>query len=427
MTALCGGGPSGPKSGVGGVLTLGAAAIEVFISSVLGLGELAPILAPIIAGLVDIDLALYCSTDPPADPGLTAGDIASAIEFPASVATFTAQQKILTWFEHQYWYTICQCTSTTTPGPAAPSNPGQVSSNPGLPSQPSPCWSVQVPYSAPAATTITNAVSVDMTPFTLPAGVVTPTSWGPGLVPGLTANAVTLPPGVTNVGLAATINEAFTSGHGGELLISYQGFTSTGTFSPGDAIAVAWNINGPFGGRTAGSVPTVPSTTTHTAVSVQNSDNVIHTGMISLSFFCPAGVNLGPPCCPPDPILEGELQQILQYVQAIYADLAPPSSFAEATVHSGLSGAGSITFVDLPIAVRVVLTTVPSWVGLQVGNPDFYFDVGYITFSTSEGNYASTRISFVYQVITVPVLSGSLGYTLENGVVASITELVPGP
>src|SRR6516164_10385449 len=142
MTALCGGGPSSPQSGVGGVLTLGATAIEIFVSSVLGLPELAPIIAPIIAGLADIELAAYCSTDPPSDPGLTASDLEDALRIPPNgLATFTAQQKIVTWFESQYWYQICQCTSTTTPAASAPSNPGQISTNPGLPQASTPCWS----------------------------------------------------------------------------------------------------------------------------------------------------------------------------------------------------------------------------------------------------------------------------------------------
>lgn len=425
MTALCGGGSSAPKSGIGGVLTIGAAAIEVFITSVLGLPELAPVLAPIIAGLVDIEIAAYCGTDPPADPMLTAGDLASALEFPASAATFAAQQKIVQWFESQYWYSICQCSVGSTPAPSTPSNPGQVTHNGGVPQGPSQCWSVTVPYQVDGGT-LSSFQFTDLTAAALPAGVVTPITLTTS--PLLVAPAVKLPAGVTNINLTATLNEHITNTSGQNVLVTFRAYSSPTLEDAANTIAVSFDHFSTAGQALNSSLPSYSTSTDVFAVFVQAEDNTAHSGVVTISFDCAPGTSIPQPCNCTDPVLEGELNQILQYVQAIYAGLPiPPSSFAEGTAHSGLTGVGSITFSGVPIALKVTLTTIPAWVGSDVSSPTFYFDVGFLSFGTSEGNYAQTRLELQDQVVTVPVLAGSVGYTLRNGVVATVTELLPGP
>lgn len=425
MTVLCGGGSSAPKSGIGGVLTLGATAIEVFISSVLGLPELAPVLAPIIAGLADIELANYCGTDPPSDPGLTAADLVTALEIPASVATFTAQQKIVTWFEAHYWYQICQCSSTTTPAPPTPSNPGQVSSNPGTGVTPTACWNVTVPYSVPAFVTGHSNIT-DITALALPAGPTFPVAVSTG-PPAGNVIGVAFPAVMLNPQISMTVNEALT---GSDMSVQWNGYTATGAASGNSTAQLDLIVFKPGVGTnvTAVAQPTTDNTATYFAVYIHNLDSSAHTGTINVSMFCPPGIAFTQPCNCSDPVVEGELNQILQYVQAIYAGLPiPPNSFAEGTVHAGLTGVGNITFSGVPIALKVSLTTIPSWLGSDVSSPTFYFDVGYLSFGTSEGNYAQTRLELQDQVVTVPVLAGSTGYTLRNGIIATITELVPGP
>lgn len=238
---------------------------------------------------------------------------------------------------------------------------------------------------------------------------------------------VAFPAVMPNPSLSITVNEPLTSS---DMAIQFDGYTATGAASSNSTAQLNTIVfkSGIGTNVTAVTQPTTDPTATYFAVYIHNLDSSPHTGLINISMMCPVGISLPQPCCAPDPILEGELQQILQYVQAIYAGLPiPPSSFAEATVHSGLTGSGSITFSGVPIALKVQLTTVPGWVGFDVGDPDFYFDVGHVSFGTSEGNYESTRITYVDQVVTVPVLAGTLGYSLKNGVVASVTELLPGP
>lgn len=404
---------------------MGAAAIGAFIASQLDLPNIAYLLAPIIAGVIDIVPANFCATDPPSDPGLTAGDIASAIEFPPSLTTFTAQQKIVQWFEHQYWHTICQCDVGTTPAPATPSNPGPISTNPGLPTQSTACWNVTVPYDVPPHGSSESGYR-DFTTLGQPAGQIHFTTITFPGGPLRIINASSMPAGARQLALSATVNEPIVSSLG-HVIVASNPFNSLGNPGPPGNLIVAYDSGGPLSTNVY-TVASLDSTEAFRALTVGNDDTVEHTGTLTFSFFCAPGTAPGTPCCPPDPLLEGELQQILQYVQAIYAGIPiPPSSFAEGAVHSGLSGAGSITFSSVPIALKVVLTTLPPWVGFDVGDPDFYFDVGFVSFGTSEGNYASERITYSDQVLTVPVLAGSLGYSFKNGVVASITELLPGP
>lgn len=425
MTSICGGGTSSPQPGVGGVLTIGGAAIEVFISTVLALPEMAPILAPIIAGLIDIQIAAYCGTDPPSDPGLTADIVADAIKIPPSFTTFDSQKKILQWFESRYWYQVCQCNSITTPQPPTLSNPGPASSNPGFINVPTPCWKVTVAYDVLPHST-TNSGYVSYTAQAQPPGaeILTNISFPGG--PVLLQTAFAMPAGALNLSLQATLDQPIVNSLGHVDVVSNP-FNSLGNPGPPGNLQVVFDSTGLASGNVY-TVPRMDSTEAYRALSVGNDDTIEHTGTLTFSFFCNPGTPTPTACCPPDPMLEGELQQILQYVQAIYAGLPiPPNSFAEGTAHSGLTGNGSITFSGVPIALKVTLTTIPPALGFEVGSPSFYFDVGYLSFSTSEGSYSQERLTLEQQVLQVPLLAGSVGYTLKNGVIATVTELLPGP
>lgn len=271
----------------------------------------------------------------------------------------------------------------------------------------------------------------DLTDTILPPGTYHSES---GTVGGVTVSPKSVPLGAgTNLSMQTTIDGPIvgTTGAPG-VQIFFMAWTNTGGVDTIDGLGIDYGTTGTSAQL---SQPILPTTVNHLGVTpirgwslfVYNQDVVNHSGTVTISWNCTQPFQQQP-CCTPDPLLDGEIQAILQYVQAIYAGLPiPPNSFAEGTVHSGLTSNGSITFSGVPIALKVVLTTVPSWVGFDVGDPDFYFDVGYVSFGTSEGNYASERITYVDQVVTVPLLAGSLGYSFKNGVVASVTELLPGP
>jgi len=430
MTALCGGGPSGPLATASVTLDLTVSAILAFLVPVVG-DVAAGVLAPVILSAVNVEIGPFCATDPPADPGLNFSIVSDAISIPPTLTTFSSITKVADWFLHQYWFQICHCTTVTTPAAPTPSNPGPVDQNRGLPAgNPQPCWNVTLAWSAGALHSALPG-NADLTLAGLPNGVPITTTWLSGSL-GQELHAVPIDGRITAINLSVTVNEPFNTLTGvyyvqsGTLSSTATGAQLTGgqtdvqvLFGSGDPSTKSFSLPNGFFNKTQ----------PHWwSLWVGNYDSVPHTGTLTLSFTCPPGVNYGNCCVSTDPALEGELQAILQYVQAIYAGLPiPPTSFAEATVHAGLTGNGSVTFADLPIALKVTLTTIPGWVGREIGSPNFYFDVGYLSFATSEGSYAQQRLELAEQLVTVPLLAGSVGYTLENGIVASITELTAGP
>ena len=429
MTALCGGGPSGPQASASGTIDLHVSAVAAFLVPVVG-DIAAAVLAPLIIAGADIVAPTFCATDPPADPGLTATILADAIALPPTLTTFDSITKVVDWFEHQYWFQICQCNTVTTPAAPTPSNPGPVNSNPGLPQGSyTPCWNATVNWFLAAYSGTGQFPAQDLSANGLPSGVPIGVNFVGAGIGHPPINAVPINPKIRNMTVSVTVNEAI-SDPSGQIVAGtsswnadgsqFTGGTPTGPgvfFDPGDT------------SPKSNTVTQMGNTTTPRwwALTVQNKDLVGHTGTLTLSFQCPPGVTYGSCCSSTDPLLEGELQAILQYVQAIYAGLPGQlNSFAEGTVHSGLTGTGSFSIAPTSVAIKVA-ATFPGFIGVDVGTPDFHFDGGFITFATTEGSYTSTPLVFTSQVLTVPPLGFTVQYTLLNGVTATITELTPGP
>ena len=129
MTAVCGGGASGPRSGVSPAIILSATAIEAFLTPLID-----PVAATIISGAISASLVIdsnnYCANDPPSDPGITASDLLDIVNYTNPAAMYAATQKFQQWFGSRYWYQICQCNTVSTPTPPALSDPGPVRATP---------------------------------------------------------------------------------------------------------------------------------------------------------------------------------------------------------------------------------------------------------------------------------------------------------
>jgi hypothetical protein len=91
---------------------------------------------------------------------------------------------------------------------------------------------------------------------------------------------------------------------------------------------------------------------------------------------------------------------------------------------AGLHGAGFISATGA-IAVRVDLTTVPSYIGVEQGNPNRLYGVGWITPLTQVGAADRFIIKFTREVFYLPIGTADIQYFFEPGVVATLT-LVDG-
>lgn len=418
MTALCGGGTSSSRAAFGASVSVGIAQLAALLNNVPT--PVAFALAGYI-GLVAYDLSTFCATDPPAMPTPSAGDWVAALTVSDPVSHLTAIQKFQAMFANLLWPTFCQCDAGAQPStPSLPTPPTNLPTvNPtALPTAPAgvPCWDQQSTFHLPAGSS-----TIDMTSGLLPSAnrhTITP---GGGGEP---TTAAVIPPGASNMMLTYSLDvHATVTASSAQV----EFFNAAGTSIQRSFF---FDDNGliPLSGSTT---PSIPSTAVYFNAFGGNGGTTPQNATLSVSFFCASSTpgTLATPCCPPDPSQSALLQTILQLVQGIYQGLPTDlNSFAESTVHSGLSGNGTVPIGAQTIAVKVSITTDIAGGVIDVASPSYYFNRGYIVPITLEAPIAATR-KLVYnpQVFMLPKLTEQVGYSLPVGLVISITELVPGP
>lgn len=434
MTALCGGGASRPQTGVQTTVSLSAIAVEAFVTS-LGFPEIAPLVASVVAAAITIDSAVYCANDPPADPVLTAGDVADALNVFEPIVSLPAQARVAQWFLHRYWWQICECSAVSTPAATAPSNPGAISRSPGLPSGTNPiCFQGGVTDNLGHPVS-PNLVVHDLTPALLSCGaqINGNNAQAGAIVIPFAVPAYAIPASATRIDMVSDpVSWDPGVGAGSRAAANINFFDAAGNWLSGQLVAQT----GPSQHRTTTFLRnTLPwgAAATHYAVCSGVQGAVGSTGVdwiqtINAVTQC-GGVALQSGCCPPDPTLEAKLNAIFGLVKAIYEGLpTSPHSYAEATVHAGLTGNGSILFHDNAIAVKVAITGDTTGFRISVGDPSYYWSRGYIVPITAEAPVRRpVRLVYNPQQYELPALTDSIGYTLPPGLTISITELVAGP
>lgn len=428
MTALCGGGPSAPKPGTDSAIALGGTAIDAFVTK-LGHANLAGLIGVIASGIA-FSTDLFCGTDPPADPGLTLQDIVDAGNPADPLTFFPAAQKIKDWFLHQYWWEVCMCTSTTTPAPPPVGLPPGLGNNNGLPSTTTtgPCFS--------------NSYTITLVPDPATGSgfghgpimsQLFPGSWLGTCQPepppyhdcsGTWANPPawdhfvwTLTSDRPSPGFGVGVEATFQTGPG-----TPWGFTQ-------------WMINT---GATTQSFTVLPSDIniaggySNLFFSAASGDrvNTYHL-TIQVDFYCVGPNNLNGPCCAPDPLVQNYLQQITAMLQWLIGNQPIPNpllaGYTHGTVHGPFTGSGQFATVGTPLALLVQVTGTGPAQGQEVGSPDRWFNLGWITPEIVGTPYAPQRIVYLTQQMQLPQLVDVINYTLPGGVTATVTELISTP
>lgn len=425
MTAYCGGGTSGPIAGVPQFVASGAAAIESALI-LRGLGKEAALLAPILARLT-FDVDDFCAADPPADPGITPQDIFNAVQLAVPSVSIPAILKVSQWWSRQMWFQFCECKTVPTPPPAAPSLPGpgvgtDTNLPPGLSNQP--CWSADNtgveafhPGSGPAGTDLTQEILPPNPSFFHGGSITTPDT-----------HPVLIPPGVTNITWASTIDRPNPTTAGVDFTMRF--------FRADQSVIISADLGSFINTRPppqSGSV-TLPSGAAYWSVERTNSAETQPPFSMSLhfQFFCsgaPPNTVLTP-CCPPDPLVNNYLSNIFNIVLQIQQNNqasapAQPVSWKDGVRHTGLREAGSFVIDQTSLAVRLEVTRPPTSPRILPGNPDFYWDMGFITPIALTSPLRGARLVFLKQTITLPEFTDSVGYTLLDGTVADAIELLP--
>lgn len=417
MTALCGGGPSGPKPNQPVQSFLTGASIEQILVTVFGLSETwASII--VFAAAQSVDWTVLCATDPPPMPTLTGTEVLDILATPWDLSQ-PAFQKVQSLILIGLWYYGCQCTTTVNPTPPSwPTYPtGAPTVNP-----PTPAGGLGDCLSLNNTTTFHDVGSSNWndlsTIFFSPTTAVTVTGGGFGR-----GNlGYTIPPTATKLHIyTETLTNPNNTVNSGQLLIEYFNAAGVSTGTRG-------MISG--GSRTLTSIDVaIPANSISAQIYFQGA--ATNTSPVTISvvagFVCPNSTTPLQPCCPPDPALQGYLQQILNFVTSIYASLPTPlSSLAESAVHSGLSGSGHFVTATGTIGCKVDFSPSNAQ-GELAGDPLTVFNAGWITTSAVEGNYKTRRLEHSPELILFDPLVDTIHYTLSGGVTAVITEITRGP
>lgn len=416
MTVICLGGTSSPQPWASPVLFLSGETLAAILTDGIGTSIWYDLVA--YAGSQTFTLSGFCAADPPAVPVFSAADILDIIN-PDPFLPGTGMQKLNDLLAIGVWHVFCRCDSGAPPTVVVP--PAYPAAAP-----------VLNPTNAPGATVppcwdkITLAfesnghdqnLGSQLLPWTSTVAVV-----GDGTAPSLVA--ATIPTGITNVTYDVHVNNSASATD--SLYLTLEQYQGNGNQADFTQMALILNRNA----HATGNIAINNLARSWSVMFGVNAGAATLSATVEIKFFCPGQTPNMPvtPCCPPDPTLLAELSRIEAMLQSIYSGL--PSairSYAESTVHAGLTGNGSFLIGASTIAVKVALTTVPAYLGEAAGDPVVLFDAGYITPIAAEAPLRGDRIRYNPQQFDLPAATEMLGYTLAGGVVATVTELVRGP
>jgi hypothetical protein len=355
----------------------------------------------IAAGLVGVSYTLssFCTTDPPAVPTFVAQDFVDLLSLGNWGARAAAQAKLNDWVAANIWRDVCKCDSGAQPAyptpPAAPTN---------LPSL--------------------NPPSI------LPPTGITPTCYDLGSLSGPVSN------GTTQIDSFNYVSSGITP-----TWIRWQGGVTPTGVGPHNPVTIELR-------QTHGLTPVVDSTSSYTTpplldivvpfapgaeifrvvkTATAASTDVLQTHTTGYCTVAPPSGLSGTPCCPPDTTLRAEIDQILATVNLIQRQIVP-FAYVTGTVHTALSGAGTLSVQGL-LGAKIDITTLPASLGSAGTSPVELFDAGWITWGTADGYPHSVRVEHDPQ-LSLPVRCSaftSLAYDFHPGVVATITELKREP
>lgn len=389
MTTICGGGSSGPKLLTDLVSVYSAGRLYQLLLAG-GLSELSPFLP--LVGAIPIIASAFCATDPPAMSALTSDEANALLNLTFGPDLSSALGKIKDNLLNLIWLDICQCTSGSLTPPTVPALPTDI-----------PVFQVPAPPTNDicvhqAARTVTSYVGPSTGPITSLAVTLARLTWSNTIVSGgghaTSVNLIAFPYSSNTPGNLGSKTFALAAGGSGVFYFPLP--VGTGFVRPDFTI-------------TSGTGNSADSYT--------------------IDLYCGSGAPGAPqePCCPPDPVTQSYLDLILNLVTLTQRQIAPFATI-DGAVHTGLSGNGEINVQGL-IGIRIDLTTIPTRVGSQAGDPATIFDVGWIRFGDASSWSPRYRID-ADPWIVLPSSAGiytRVGYSIPADVVATITEIIREP
>lgn len=394
---FCSTGVSAQKAGAADQIILTTAILEA-LATRYGLAWLTSPFIGAAGSSLQLHLPTFCALDPPDDPGLTGTDLVFLLSPAPTVEKTIAQGKVNQLLSRYAWFDFCECASVTTPAPPTP--PTQPTGTPAVNPPPT-----GYPVSAPCLTVTRDAVE----------GI---TEAG-----GYTHNSFNLPPGATTFSalLSTTAVDGFL-----QMDMRVQFFDANDDAIFENEIAVTVDPDSPV--TVQGPIPITAVSADLSGTPTPDDVGTIDFAAVNQNVYCynatPGGYNS--PCCPPDPILESKLDTLLQLVTLIQRQVAP-FAYVSGAVHSGLTGTGTISVQSL---LGVLLnTSIPDRAGEVAGTPVTVFDCGWLNLATADGYTERFFVASDSQIILprLPGIYTAIGYTFQEGVSVTITELMREP
>jgi hypothetical protein len=401
LMAVCTG-ASQAKAGVPASVVVDASYLQGLLPT--ALAWLYPYL-PFMHGLEIGDVGAFCSVDPPTF------SLPSTDDFLAFLVggPFTQVQVVSNFLRDltkaYLWYQLCECASGSPTPITPPAEPTDMPAiNPAPYVSPPTATACQINDSGPQAQLGSLFFGL------LPVGLPNATGWLP-----LPKGASTVQLKCQNIASGGNPKSIIFRMNVRDIAGTQTNIQSNTTQASGNTTTFSKNIPSSAIEFYVDATESVGSTTSNLA-------------QATATFYCGSGPGQTvTPCCPPDPIAQGLLRQILDLVTLVQRQ-AVPFGYIASTAHTGLSGAGALSISGL-LGVKVAVTTLPASYGSAGSSPTEHFDLGFLTFGTVDGFPSSYRIEHNPQVILPPRCSAftDLDYDLAPGVVVTITELLREP
>lgn len=387
------------------------------------LAELAPVFLPV-AVLVDglaVQLTTLCGRDPPPMPTWDAND--ALILALGSASPFYQQTltKIDDLIQNWAWDKACECTGGPA-GPAlvAPAPPAGTSQT--SPTSNQPCFVGAYAGAPPLNPDSSLTNDLDISKWTLS----TDGRIHGGDIHSSSGNIYGVPTGTTSITWKG-FDPDTSSGPGSKGIYSFALWTFNASFVPNSPIQIGPPLNN-TGGTYTGSTP-IASTVAYWLMigrtSVGDGSTPLEPPRLETNVWCGGSVPNGQEaCCPPDPSIALGLQTIINLLQNLHTP--PAGTYKKGTVHSGLTGSGTLSVTGL-FGLQIQLTSgVPTQIQFP-GVPPYERSVGWMSVLTGDGMIDEVRITRQNQVWASALAryATQVGFQLNAGFSMTVTELLP--
>lgn len=414
MAAPCGSGTGTPNTGTTAVIKYSAGAVALALAEV---GE--PWMLPLVPlfSFTDEVLSTLCSAALPAMPTFTAAEAKALLNLTFGTDFASGLAKLPDLLTNIVWNDNCHCVGGALVPIVFPSPPSGVAV-------------VTTPVTQQPSKLCATVSGSDTRTLPVGAGYSSVNLVGQGACTGgYLGNGFLLPQGATYV--RVTFHNTV-SGAGPTDSFSFVTRFASGTNQTSQGVGATV---GGFDTTVASGVTTVIdyaipllADRVYVCNSFVAHSNTTNVSSVTVDIYCGGPPGTTPqPCCPPDTSTQSLLDSILRMVTLIQRQ-SVPFAYVPGTVHAGRSGAGVIGVSGL-IGAKIDVTTLPTSYGQRGTSPTEIFDLGWISWGTSDGYPSSFRLEHDPQLSLPPRCSAftDLAYELAPGVVITITELLREP